>query len=215
MGTMTKLFISLAASVGILALSHSKSIPQDAYVTNAELRAVFESGNIDDIVITLNTVKQMSYKGEILTLLTKIWQTNYWSDAENLKYVALLPIVRMEVANVLLQAERNGLIIFDPADARSETLAHIESQDVALLGVVISNLSIIDNNNDVEPIKQIALRRNPSTFRSAVLGLSTMCSENAALALDDLIPTAIRMGEHEHLTEVRNSMANIRNYLCR
>ena len=198
----------------MLMASISESTAGENYVTNEELRAAFEDGHVDRILTSLNTVKQMRYKGEALDLLIKIWQRDYWSNAELLDYIASLPIVRMEVANVLLQANRNRLIEIDLDAVRTETLAHVDSQDVVLLGVVISNLSIINNEDDIELIKQIALRRNPSTFRRAVLALSTMCGEDADLALDSLVTTAISMGEHQHLADVRESMAEIRMVIC-
>lgn len=205
--------VAVAVAV-MLIFSTSRNWSQERHITNDELKMTFESGNVDQIIESLNAVKRMNYQGSILELLRAIWDNAEGVSANFPEHVNQLPIIRMEVANVLLQAERNGLIEFDTAEARAESLVHIHSQDIALLGVTISNLAIIDNDEDVELLKSIAARRNQSTFRRVVLGLATMCSERASDALDDLTPTALSMGELEFLNERRQSMSEIRHILC-
>lgn len=164
----------------------SLSAQSDTYVSVDELTATLKTRNVDRILVTLNTIKQMSYQGEILPFVRDLW------DGRKDKYPELpwetinSNIVKVDIANILLQAHANGKIKLDTESVHRYVAGMISSTDIDVARNAILTLSLLDDEKDVAKILAIAKRQQKGTFRAAVVALSKMCNPAAAKALAQL-----------------------------
>lgn len=199
----------------LIVSANGLSALEREYISNDELIAALNSGDVDRIRDTVNSIKQMRYKGEIIPLVHRLWDGTAEPLYELRQDILDLPIVRMEFANILLQAQKNNEIDIETGVIRNEVLSNIEKDDVALVRLSIENLSILDDERDVDLVKEIAEQRNRATFRSAVLALATMCSLSAREALRELELDTTNVSERSFIESTRSSMDSIRDDWCR
>lgn len=158
----------------------------EAYLSVNELTETLKTRDIDRILKALNTVKQMNYQGEVLPFIRDLW------DGRKDKYPELpwetisADIVRIDIANILLQAEANGKIKIDKEKLHRFVSGLINSSDVDVARNAILTLSLLDNEKDVNKILAIAKQKKKGTFRAAVVALSKMCNPAALRALEQL-----------------------------
>lgn len=185
----------LAGSIAIGMLSQetaehanakNANIDQTEYVSPEDLFNVLKSQDVDKIIRTTNKIKFMSYKGVMLPVIHELWikQVHKYPD---LPWDTInLPIIRLEFADILVQAQRKGLITVDSEDLHSFVASLIEKDDVMLSINAILVLSFFDEKRDVHKILAIAKNQRRATFRTAVVALGNMCVPDARVALDDL-----------------------------
>ena len=161
------------------------------YVHIEDLIETINAKDVDKIIIMTNTIKGMRYKGLILPFILDLWMGN------NEKYPGLawnivnLDIIRLEVADILVQSQRNSIINLETKEKEAihnYTLRMIGNQDVALALRAIFILEIIDDEKDVGKILSIAIAENTpdGTFRAAIITLLGMCSQQAFAAVEKL-----------------------------
>ncbi len=175
--------LSLASSVS-LADEQTDNVPP--YVGAADLANVIRTKNVDHILDVLAQVKQMRYRGEVLPYLLDLWNLRQDKYRDLPWDIVSLDIVRLDIGNVLAQANRNGLIKVDSDAIHDFALGLIHSVDVDVAGNALWTLSIFDREQDVSEIKRVALTTPGKPFYLAVLALSDMCNASAAGALKDL-----------------------------
>ena len=158
----------------------------DVFVTVQSLTADLESKNIDRIDKSLNDIKTMSYKGQILPFVTDLWEQRKDKHPGLPWDVIGSEVVRVELADILLQAWKNRLVKLDPEPLHRYVAGLITSPDPDVARIAIVALSMVDDEADVEGIHQIAKQQEPATFRVAVLSLSRMCNQKAAKAMAEL-----------------------------
>jgi hypothetical protein len=158
----------------------------DAFVTVQSLTADLESRNIDRIDKSLNDIKTMSYKGQILPFVAELWEQRKDKHPSLPWDVIGSEIVRVELADILLQAVKNGRMKLDPKPMHRFVSSLINSNDLDVVRKSIGALSIVDDEGDVDGIHQVARRKDPATFRIAVLTLIRMCNPKAARAIVEL-----------------------------
>ena len=128
----------------------------------------------------------MSYKGQILPFVQDLWEKRK-NQHPNLPWdVIAYKIVRVELADILGQAIKNGHVKMDLNPIHNYLFHLIESTDSAVSRKAIGALSIIGDERDVEKIVTVAKRLEPAIFRIAVLTLTMMCNETAARAVLEL-----------------------------
>lgn len=155
-------------------------------VTIESLIADLESKDTDRIDKSLNDVKRLSNKGQILPFIADLW------DLRKEKYPGLpwdvinTNIVRVEIADILLQAHQNARIKLDPQPIHRFVIGQIDNDDPDIARKAIGALALVDDSADVGRLKQIATRKDPATFRPAVATLSQMCNEHAKSAVAEL-----------------------------
>ncbi|NOY16309.1 MAG: hypothetical protein GXP23_05140, partial [Gammaproteobacteria bacterium] len=182
----------------------------DSFVSVADLKAELKSKNIDHIIKVMNRVKQMSYQGQILTFLHDLW------DEQEVKYPDLpwetirVDVIKLEIADILLQANANGKIKIDREKFHKFILELIDSADIDVVRNAIIALSIIDDEKDVDKIFFIAKRQLKGTFRASVLTLSKMCNPAAGRALDRLEDHVTKSDRKSFITKTRDSMATFK-----
>ncbi len=196
---MHRLFIWGVLVLSIVFINHDQAISGGgSFVTVEELKRVLKTKNVDHIVETLNNVKSMRYQGEILPLVEDLWvgKVNEYPDLP--PDTINSPIVKVEFANILLQAERNGRIKTDRERIYRFVEPLINSSDVQVAQTAIFTLSLFDQERATKAILAVAAEENRATFRVAVIGLSWMCDPSARRALEELIPR-VKSGENKSI----------------
>jgi hypothetical protein len=157
-----------------------------ASVTVESLQVDLKSKDIDRIDKSLNDIKRMSHKGEILPFVVDLWEQRKEKYAGLPWDIVNANVVRVGIADILLQAEKNGKIKLDYQPIHQFVLSQINSNDPDVARKAIGALALVDDSADVSQIKQIALKKDPATFRIAVASLTQMCNETAKNAIADL-----------------------------
>ncbi|HEY9200986.1 MAG TPA: hypothetical protein VIQ81_05265 [Gammaproteobacteria bacterium] len=158
-------------------------VANDAYIEKNELIQSLESRNIDIIVQALNDIKSMRYSGDILPLIKDLWEgkEEKWPDVPF--DVVEKPIIKIELADILLQARSNGLIEINVDQYQNYLRNILSSKDLKVVANAVLILSGIEDKDDIPLILNVAKKNNQVTFRAAILALSTMCIPEADIAL--------------------------------
>lgn len=202
------------ALVCALALTYGSATSYaDRFINVENLKRDLQTRDIDRIGKTLNDVKQMQYQGQILPFLVDLWSNQKAKHPELQWEIINSDIVRVDIANVLLQAQRNGRIQIDD-DEFYEFLARlIESSDVQVAQNAILTLSLIDEARSVEKILSASNRKNRWTFRSSFLALTSMCHPSAEKALDQL--EILAKDDRETTAEIQKDRFKMKEYKTR
>jgi hypothetical protein len=94
------LAVTLLTTVGLAS--------SEVFVTMQSLTTDLESRDIDRIDKSLNDIKTMSYKGEILPFVADLWGQRKAKHSGLPWDVIETELVRVELADILLQAVKNG-----------------------------------------------------------------------------------------------------------
>ena len=170
----------------LIVLTTAAWASNDAFVTVQSLTADLESRNIDRIDKSLNDIKTMSHKGEILPFVADLWEQRKGKHAGLPWDVIESEVVRVELADILLQAVKNGRMKLDPQPMHHLVSGLINSDDPDVARKAIGALSIVDDDADVEGIYQVAKRKDPATFRVAFATLTQMFNQKAARSVAEL-----------------------------
>jgi len=208
---MRRLYIvAVIISCICLLLGHRAAASgEESFITVEELAGVLKTKNIDQILEKLNVVKAMRYQGEMLPFVEDLWTGKSDRHPELPWNIVSLPIVKVELANILLQAERNGRIKTDRERIYRFVEPLVDSADVQLSQAAIFTLSLLDQERAVKSILGIAEREDKGTFRMAVVSLSWMCDPAARKALDYLV-VHLKSDEHKSIVDeaLKKSAAN-------
>lgn len=161
--------------------------PQNKFVSVKELNAVLSSENLDAAVKTLNDVKGMIYKGEIIPFVDDLWHLRKEKHPNVAWHVVEKKVIRLELANILLQARKNGYLKFDPQDMAEFAISQLRSRDFWVRYHAISVLGLTESDFAVQELLKIATREDDETFRAASFELVRMCNPNANRAVADLL----------------------------
>jgi len=170
----------------VSALTTAAWASNGAFVTVQSLTADLESRNIDRIDKSLNEIKRMSHKGEILPFIIDLWEQKREKHPGLPWDVINVNVVKVGIADILLQAEKNGKVKMDPKPMHQFVLGQIDSNDPDVVRKAIGALSLIDDPADVGKLKQVAMKKDPATFSIAVASLTLMCNETAKNAVTDI-----------------------------
>jgi HEAT repeat protein len=157
-----------------------------SFVTVQSLTEDLRSRDINRIDKTLNDIKAMPSKGEILPFIMELWDQRNERHPDLPWDVIGTEVIRVELADIILQAVKNGRLRVDPKPMHSFVSKSVNSNDPDVARKAIGALAIIDDETDVDKILGVAKRNDPTTFRAAVATLTQMCNERAARAIADL-----------------------------
>ena len=159
--------------------------PSD-YIQPDEFINVLRTSQIDKILEATSKIKQMRYQGDVLPLISHLWAERRdlypglpWSTVSS-------DIVRLELANILAQAENNGFIDMDTEPLHKFIRDMLVSQNKYVVMNALSIVYIFDNDEDVITVLSIAKTAKRAIFRMAVFSLSLMCNRRAKQALAEL-----------------------------
>ena len=176
------------------------------YISAEQLIQIINTGNIDRIIESINIAKGVSYKGQILPLMRDLWDKRVDKYPQLPWRIVNKDIIRLEVANILIQGDSNGLIKID-RDAIHEFVSQsLDSDDVFVQASAISTISLFDYEKDVRKLLEIANQQKRRTFGRAVLALTKMCGPAGRKALDELEKTITRPDLRDYVTKTRRKM---------
>lgn len=202
--------ITIALSCLLLFGSINVSASSDAYVDVEQLTADLKTNDIDRIVMTLNTVKRMSYQGEILPFIRDLWEDRKDKYPELPWKTINADIVKVNLADILLQAESNGKTKIQKEKLHQYVTEKINSADVDVARTAILILSLIDDEKDVDRVLAIAKQQTKGTFRASVIALSKMCNTAAHQALDQLSASLKDKESKSFISETRREMQSFK-----
>lgn len=172
--------LSILGGVSISFTASDNSLSRDGLLK--ELR----TENIDRIREALNTIRRMRYQGELLPVLSAVWEERIKEYPDLAWNTLRKPIIRADVANVLLQAERNGKIQVNKDQMHEYLRGLVSSDDVDVVGSAIWSLEIFDDEQDVDMILAVAKKQSKRLFPTAVIALAQMCNPGSQRALNEL-----------------------------
>ncbi|MCH7544501.1 MAG: hypothetical protein IIB65_12785 [Proteobacteria bacterium] len=179
---------------------------EEKYISAEQLFKIINTGNIDRIIESINVAKGVSYQGEILPLMRDLWDKRVDKYPQLPWRIVNKDIIRLEVADILIQGDSNGLITVD-RDAIHEFVSQsLDSDDVFVQAAAISTISLFDDEKDVVKILEISNQQKRRTFGRAVLTLTKICLPAARKALDELDKKITRPDLRDYLTNIRQKM---------
>lgn len=204
------LFVVLTVLFSIVSVSECPTQPQpEKPISAIELKQVIKSEDEGGIWRAMNRVKQNQESHDLMTFVMKLWVNDKKAYPDLPWHVVNSEVVRIEIANVLAQANNNGFVKVDREELRKYARQVIAGSDQSAKSTAISTLGLIRNSADVELIKQIALEENPRTFLSAIIALTESCDARAGVALDDI---RRRVGSNESKRILRDASGALAGY---
>jgi hypothetical protein len=144
------------------------------------------SQDVEQVVETLNEIKQEPQQESLLPLVSDLWANRTKAHPELPWTFVGQDRIRLELADILIQAKVNDAPIPEFKDIHAYVRSMLNDKNPELSRKAIVALGLLDDEDDAICIAKIAREENPRTFRAAVLTLSTMCNANATKALDEL-----------------------------
>jgi len=197
----TFLMILLSATY----LSETKAADNN-FIGVSELTSELKTKKTDRIINAMNTIKQTPPNRQTLIFLHDLWDEKRQKHPDLPWELIKTNAIKLEIADILLQADANKVIKINKEEFHRFVLALIDTEDEGIARNAIMTLSIIDDGKDVDKILIIAKRQHPDTFRASVLSLTKMCNPEAEKALDKLEKQVTTHDQISFLKETRSRM---------
>ena len=159
------------------------------FVTEESLTEDLLSKNVDRIDRSLNNIKGQRYQGQILPLITDLWEQRKEKRPDLPWRLIGTDIIRVELADILMQAYKNGRVRIDHKPIHDYLSGLVNHEDFDVQRNAIGALSVIDDERDVDKILAVAKRQEIFTFPISVITLTMMCNAKAAMAIKELDAT--------------------------
>jgi hypothetical protein len=148
-----------------------------------ELQKILQQRSAATLSESLNKVKKLGATRDGLQLLEQVWAGNQ-SQYPAIAWEAIAdPGVRLNLADILQQAAKNGDITSEPADVHDFVRNMLDTGSPKLVSQAAITLATFDRDEDVTAPERIAVQRDSQTFRSIVIALARMCAPAADEAL--------------------------------
>lgn len=187
---------------------YTKSFAQpevENYISVKELKNVLKSEDENAIVKALNRVKQNQRSSELMAFILKLWQ----EDSVVANSILHSDVVRIELGNILIQANNNGFIKINREEIRKYARGVLAGRNDDAKGTAIGTLGLMRNADDIDLFKKIALEENSLTFAEAILALNQSCEKRAKLALDEIKRRVVR---EDNKKFAQSSFENLAHY---
>lgn len=189
--------------------------PVSQAVTREELIAALESNSFDRMVSVMNRIKQMNYQGDLIPLLGSIWSGSLAEIPRVDKDFVDHPRIRLEIADVLLQASRNnGGFNLDPGAyaAYARELVNFEDSAVAMEAIIV--VGIANEPEDLPLLEKFISEERDATFRAAAIAYAQNCDVGKAAL--DRVAASIRSEENRtFLNSLWTNFQDTRKSVCR
>jgi hypothetical protein len=170
--------IALLLSVPALAADVGKG---------AALLKAIKAQKLDETIGVLNEIKQAQHRGDVLPLLLDLWRNDQQKHTDVPWNFVNLDAVRINIADILVQAYRNGQAEIDrPSVHAFAKKVATASGDVQARANALVVLGIIDDPRDVNTLRAAAAEEKDFLSTSALVSLGMMCNRDAGDALDGL-----------------------------
>ncbi len=174
------------------------------------LLSAFKSKNIDRVLSSLNEIKRSRYQGDVLPLLEALWNKDEEAASQVPREMLDYDIVRIHIADVLMQARNNGLIDIPVSNIHASARRLLKSPDKEVVAATVFVLAQIDDPKDVEELESIALTNEGYLFRSSVVALSMMCNSAAGPALEKIGNLVSSPEKSQFVRETRTKVSNFK-----
>jgi hypothetical protein len=187
---------------------------RDAAVGHDELVSTLATRDFDRTILVMNRVKGMRYQADVLPLLSEAWQLNLMNLPRVDRAFLAHPRIRIELADVLLQASRNGAAALQPDEYISYARQNATSSDRDVAREAILVLGVAREPADLPLLTDILNSENEATFRAAAISFVQNC------AVDDarITSTADRLRSRalqEYLRELWRGELKFRAQMCK
>jgi hypothetical protein len=148
-------------------------------VSQEALISVLESRNIDQTVLMTNQIKTMHYQGDLIPLLKNLWAGNFVDMPRVDKAFVEHPRIRLEIADILLQASRNNSgFNLDPNAYSAFARGLVNSDDASVAMEAIGVIGIANEPADLPLLEKILAEENNATYRAAAIAYTQNCAVN-------------------------------------
>lgn len=166
-----------------------------SYAISAEeqkLIDAFNSNSVEQIIAEINNAKKYRYKGDLNELLINMWYSK--NDNTVSSKMMQKDIVRVNVADYLIQAYNNQLIDIDISGMHDYVKSLLKKKDPEVLSVALLVIGKIDDPQDVDLLEPFLLSDSMYLFRSATIALAMMCNKKA---VDKVSNVLSKLTDHE------------------
>ncbi len=175
------------------------------------LQAAFQARDLDKIIRVLNDIKGARYQGDVLPVVKALWK----GDSKALEGIPPelvgYPIVRINLADILLQAYKNGMVNVDVREIHQYARETVKSDDYEVKVNAMFVLGSINDERDVGTLKDVALQTTSDyLFRSAVVSLAKMCNSKANEALAAVEQNRKESEKARYVKETRAQFENMK-----
>lgn len=183
------------------------SAPAESNVSEARLLDDLRSQDFDRVVRTMNDVKGARYAGHLTPLLVGFWNGTdlHGIDPSFLNH----PRIRIEIADVLAQQEKNGYQGLDKTAFAQYARGLTTSNDTQVANQAMLVLGIAGSAADMSLLEGMAEDIAESRFRAAVIALARNCNTTDQL-LEKLKASLKEVWRKDFLAEIRESSGSLR-----
>ncbi|MFN7219942.1 MAG: hypothetical protein ACK5UX_04825 [Burkholderiales bacterium] len=195
------------------AAGEARPLSKGIEVSREELSLVLVSGQVAQAIDVMNRIKAMQHQGDLLPALLEVWDGKLDNFPKVNRAFIDSPRIRIEVADILIQAERNGLI-----NGRARELAVYArqlstSQDVDVARQAILVLGVVNAPEDVAFLTRLIDSESAGTFNVAAVSFSRNCAADASKI--KMIATSLKSAENRALLlSVWDSNQLLRAAIC-
>lgn len=189
-----------AAPTRTASASDPSNAPTASSVSEARLLDDLRSQDFDRVVRTMNNVKGARYAGHLTPIFIDFWNGTdlHGIDSNFLNH----PRIRIEIADVLAQQEKNGYQGLDKAAFAQDARGLISSNDTQVANQAMLVLGIAGSAADMSLLESLAENIAESRFRAAVIALLHNCNTTSAL-LEKLKASLTETWRKDFLAETR------------
>lgn len=181
-------------------------------VSKEELLSAIESEDFDRFIDIANRIKQMRYIGDVVPVLKEAWALDLDSSPPGKGRFLAHPRIRLEIADILLQASKNGVSGLEPKSYGAYAREQINSpdQDVARQAILV--LGVLGDPLDVETLARLVRMQGEGTFRAAASSLVRNCAVDQSYI--STLSDALNEKNKEELRDFWLQISGIRKHLC-
>ena len=165
--------------------NHEELKIQRRFITPNILKNSLNSENLDQIITVLNDIKGMDNKGQIFPVIQDLWNLDLANHPTVPPKIAMEPIIRVHLADILMQAYKNGEIEINTSELHDYISGVLSSSDTFLVIDTIIILALFDRESDVD--KLIEFSKKKKYFRPSVISLGSMCNSYAGKGLEKIL----------------------------
>ncbi|MDR2875549.1 MAG: hypothetical protein LBV44_06435 [Methylobacillus sp.] len=188
----------------------NKPQPAQYYLISREdLIEVIKSEDTDRIIAAMNKAGINQSNVNLLAFVNDLWSGDESKNPDLPWSIINKPVVRIELAKVLVQASNNGHITVNREDIRNYAKQMINNNEKGI-GAALLTLGMLNNSADIQLLKEKALEEDPHTFQDAIFALSLNCDPDSLAALR-FIEAKVQVAEKSF---IQQSERTVRQSYC-
>lgn len=167
-----------------------------------KLRTVFKNGSHAEVVEALNNVKRQQDQKELVDFIKELWMMTGVNLTDIPPERLRNNVVRLNIADVLIQASANGYGSIDTADMRQYARSMIGSDHKDEAIAAASALSHASDLEDIDALARGLSDPRDAVFRTTALSLAFNCNEDSRKELGNYAANAADSARVAFIDEV-------------